>query len=244
MPPLPTQTILRIAIAGILNRRRSLRADSAGALRSGPPVRLEGREHIPPAGPFLVVMNHYNPPGLPIWWPVMAISLALPEAPHWVMTAAWTYPDGLKRWILGPLSGWAFTRVARVYGFTNMPVMPPRPGEETARAAAVRRVLNYARANPAAVIGLAPEGHSTPTQSLAWPPPGSGRFMLGLAQSLGQILPVGVCSQDGQLTVRFGPAFNLAGIPPQPREMADQQAARCVMDHLARLLPPTLRGEF
>jgi len=241
---LPAVPLLRLAAAGLLGHRRSLRDDARDALRFAPPIRVEGRAGIPAQGPFLVVMNHYNHPKIGVWWPVMALSAALPADPHWVMTAAWTFPGWLGARTLGPLSAWAFRRVANVYGFTNMPVMPPRPHEEAERAAAVRRITQFTRSHPNALVGLAPEGHNTPDLSLGWPPSGSGRFMLNLAERLGRLLPVGVYAEDSQLTVRFGAPFELPPPAVTAREALDRVAAEQVMREIARLLPAAMRGEF
>lgn len=236
--------MIRLAAAGLSGRQRSFRGDCAAALRAVPPIRVEGREHIPSRGPFLAVINHYNAPGIGVWWPVMALSAALPTEPHWVMTLAWTYTDWLRRHTFEPLSAWAFTRVARVYGFTTMPPMPPRPGEEIDRALALRKVFRFIRSNPGAIVGLAPEGHNTPDLSLGWPPPGGGKFMLRLAQRLGRVLPAGTFLEEGELVVRFGPPFCLALPPGSDPAEVDRLGARIVMEHIAPLVPEWMQGEF
>ena len=241
---LPAGLVFRLAVVGILGRQRSFREDAAIALPSAPPIRLESVENIPRVGPFLVVMNHYNHPGIGVWWPVLVLSAVLPVEPHWVMTAAWTYSGWLRRNTLGPLTAWAFRRVARVYGFTNMPVMPPRVHEVADRTEAVRQVMRYARFHPLGVVGLAPEGHNTPDLSLGWPPAGSGRFMLGLAEKLGKVVPVGACWENEQLTLRVGPGFEFITSPVDTREQIDRSAARLVMEHIAALVPDRMRGEF
>lgn len=205
---------------------------------------MEGRECIPSAGPYLVVLNHYNHSQIGIWWPVLALSILLPEAPHWVMTSAWTYSDWFRSHTLEPLTAWAFTRVARVYGFTNMPVMPPRAHEVTERAAAIRKVFEHVRSHPGTIVGLTPEGHNSPGFRLGWPPPGSGRFMLRLAERLGRVLPAGVSIENQVLTLRFGPPFCPQPPPVTAREETDRLVARQVMEHIAALVPAGMRGEF
>jgi hypothetical protein len=241
---LPPGIVLRLAAAGVLGRKRSLLDDAAVCLRTAPPWRVEGREHIPATGPFLVVVNHFKSPEIGIWWPMMALSTALPKAPNWVMTSGWTYSDWLRRGTLEPLTAWAFARVARVYGLTTMPPMPPRAHEVMDRAAAIRKVIEFIRLNPTAVVGLAPEGQDNPNSSLGWPAPGSGRFILRLAERLGQVLPAGVSIENQELTIRFGPPFCPQQPPSKSREQLDQLIARQVMEHIARLLPAGMRGEF
>jgi hypothetical protein len=115
-----------------------------------------------------VTCNHYTRPGLPAWWLVLTVSASVaacraPEADPeicWTMTADWTFPDtAWKRWLLTPVTRWAFSRVAQVYSFLPMPAMPPSPGQEKARALAVLRVLRLARqlAHQGGMIGLGRE---------------------------------------------------------------------------------------
>ncbi len=236
--------VLRLAAAGFTNRNRSFRVDARSALRSAPSYLMEGAELIPPAGPFLLVINHFNHPRIPIWWPVLLLSASMPGDIHWVMTAAWTYSGWLSRKTLGPLSAWAFARIARVYGFTNIPVMPPRPGEEELRAAAVRRVMQQAQSQPRGIIGLAPEGHNTPDLSLGWPPPGSGRFLYALSRKLHRVLPVGICNDENQLVLRIGPPFEISSSSTESRPELDRLIGRQVMGHIACLLPARMRGDF
>jgi hypothetical protein len=102
-------------------------------------LKVQGRTHLPAQGPFLLVTNHYTRPGFGVWWTGLALSATLPMELHWIITAGWTGTP------LEPLSRWLLRRVAQVYGLTAMPPMPPNPEEEAERAAAVRRVVAYAR---------------------------------------------------------------------------------------------------
>ena len=118
-------------------RPRSFARDAQVAVRElRPGLEVLGGEHVPPRGPCLVACNHYSRPGFDAWWLALAITAAVaahraPDADpevHWVMTAAWTFPEsGWRHRILTPLTRWAFGRVARVYGFVTMPPMPPTP---------------------------------------------------------------------------------------------------------------------
>jgi hypothetical protein len=150
----------------------------------------------------------------------------------------------MARWALRPASRWALQRLARVYGFTAMPPMPPDPADVAARAAAVRRVLAYARRAPRPVIGLAPEGRDYPGGVLGAPPPGAGRFILQLAAHGLEIAPVGVYEADGGLVVSFGPRFRLGAGEGLAAEARDLAASRPVMRAIAAQLPVYLRGDY
>lgn len=229
-------------------RPRSFARDSALAVTgANPPLQVLGANHIPPIGPCLVVCNHYGRPGFATWWLTLSIQAAVaarrrPGADpqiHWVMTTAWTYPPG--SWqdrIVTPLTRWAFSRVAQVYGFVSMPPMPPHPFEVEARAAAVLKTVRLARqaAGNGGMVGLAPQGGDVVT-CLAPPPPGAGEFVALLAGAGLPVLPVAVVEHAGRLRLSFGPAF-VPEIPPR-HAGRDELVSDQVMAALARLLPLT-----
>ncbi len=239
-------TAFTIARAVLSLEQRSFHADAlALAQRLKPPLQIHGNEALPACGPRLIVVNHYSRPGFPSWWIAIALSAAFPQDIHWVMTAAWVFPgQPVKAVALTPLTRWIFRRIARVYGFTTMPPMPPRSHEAADRARAVREVLGTIRREPEAVIGLAPEGGDSGPGGLSFPPPGAGRFLYHLAASGLAFIPAGVYETGDELHVRFGQPYRLALPPGLTRKDLDFQAIHVVMRSIARLLPPDLQGEF
>lgn len=226
-------------------RRRSFRSDArAFVSRLRPPLRVLGRAHVLRDGPALLTINHYARPGFQAYWLALAVSATVPVDVYWSMTAAWTYPDWLRAHTVTPLTRWLFRRLARAYGFTTMPPMPPDPRDVVARAEAVRRVLAYARLTLRPVIGLAPEGADAPGGVLAAPPPGVGRFMLHLAQRGMPVVPVAGFESEGAFCLRFGPCYPLQVPSGTPAPMRDAQASQIVMQHIAALLPARLRGAY
>lgn len=252
----PTYALSPTVVLGVLgavltDRQRSFRRDACACVaRLRPPLHVEGAQHVPQRGPALLTVNHYARPGFQAWWLALGISSVVPVEVHWVMTAAWTYPDALRSRTLTPLSRWLFGRLARVYGFTPMPPMPTwgtdalDPAELAERAAAVRRVLTWARQTPSPVLALAPEGRDAPGGVLTMPPPGSGRFMLHLANLGFQAVPIGAFERDGMFCLHFGPPYALAVPPDLPAPARDRAACEMVMSHIARQLPDSLRGGF
>jgi len=243
--PFPWRTVLRLIYAISRSQRRSFYQDARSCvLELLPPLRIIGNELIPSSGSHLVTVNHYARPGFQAWWLALAVSSVIPAEIHWVITSAWTFPDRLRSRLLTPLTRWTFSRIAGVYGFTNMPPMPPQPDELEDRARAVRRVLAYARRAPSPWIGLAPEGRDAPGGVLQWPLPGTGRFMLQLANLGLAILPAGIYEAGGCLCLDFGKAYRLK-VPAElnPRER-DDMAAEIVMSRIAFHLPDTLRGVY
>ena len=226
---------------------RSFARDAQTAVAGlSPAPTVVGTEHIPRRGPCLVTCNHYSRPGVGAWWLALAAtaSIAAQRVPgaspevHWVMTAAWIFPEGgWRRRVLTPLTRWAFGRVARVYGFVTMPPMPPDPHQVEARAMAVLRTVRLARrlVQEGGMMGLAPEGRDVP-DGLGQPPPGVGKFITLLVRTGLPVLPVGISELDGRLCISFGPPF-VPDMPPDRTER-DRVVARQVMAAIAQQLPP------
>ena len=241
----PPSVVLGLAAGVFFGGRRSFRRDGQACLaRLDPPLRLLGRENLPASGPALITFNHYYRPGFDAWWMALAIDAVMPEEVHFVMTGELTYPGVWYAPLGMAASRWLLRRLGRVYGFTTMPPMPPRPRDLEARARSVRAVLAYARAHPQALLGLAPEGGDQPGGRLNWPPSGAGRFLSLLAEDGRPILPVGAYEEDGSFCLSVGETYRLELPARGSREGCDRLAARLVMQKIALLLPAHLRGEF
>ena len=240
---------LRLApglLANVLfSGRRSFRSDGLACMeRLKPPLQVLGAEHIPPVGPCLITFNHYYRPGFNAWWMALALSATVPADIHYIMTGELTYPG---KWY-APLgmagSRWLLKRFSRIYGFTSMPPMPPRPQDVKSRAFAVRQALSFARNHPQAFIGLAPEGGDQPGGRLNRPPSGAGRFILLLAELEFPLLPLACYEEQGSLCLRFGEPYTLTVPAALPADQKDRLSAGMVMQAIAPLLPGRLRGEF
>ena len=225
--------------------RRSFRRDAqACAERILPPLRVLGEENIPHCGPCLITFNHYYRPGFNAWWMALALAATVPIDIHFVMTGELTFPG---KWY-APLgmagSRWLLSRFGKIYGFTTMPPMPPRPKDVHARVQSVRRALAFARTHPQAILGLAPEGGDQPGGRLNWPAAGAGRFISLLTDSRSIIIPVGAYEENGVFCLNFGQAYPLhipAGLSADEK---DHRVAEITMQAIAQQLPLRLRGEF
>jgi 1-acyl-sn-glycerol-3-phosphate acyltransferase len=225
--------------------QRSFRCDGLACVgRINPPLRLLGEENIPQGGPCLITFNHYYRPGFNAWWMALAIAATVPVDIHFVMTGELTFPG---KWY-APLgmagSRWLLKRFSRLYGFTAMPPMPPRPEDVMARAGSVRATLAYARSHPQAILGLAPEGGDQPGGVVKMPPSGAGRFILLLAEQGFPLLPVGCFEESGAFCLRFGTPYPLQIPRRLGADEKNRQAAKVVMSAIAAQLPERLRGEF
>ncbi|MGD0611876.1 MAG: 1-acyl-sn-glycerol-3-phosphate acyltransferase [Anaerolineales bacterium] len=241
----PPWTVLGLAANVLFGRRRSFRADGQACLaRLEPPLRLLDAENIPTAGPCLITFNHYYRPGFDAWWMALAIAATAPVDVHFIMTSELTYPGKWYAPLGKSLSRALLRRLSKVYGFTSMPPMPPRPEDVQARARSVRAALAYANEHPQAILGLAPEGGDQPGGVLNWPPSGAGRFLALLGGAGFPILPVGTYEEAGEFCLHFGKPLQLHLPGGVTNEERDRAAARIVMAAIARLVPPRLRGEF
>jgi len=243
--PSLTPTTAQLALTLVAGRRRSFRKDAQEFVgRLSPPLRAEGHKPPLPLGGRVILANHYRSPGFRAWWIALALTAVLDEDIHWVMTAAWTYPDPLRSRLLTPLTRQFFRRLARTYGFSLMPPMPPAPHEAAARASAVREVLRYVAGHPQPVIGLVPEGGDSPGGDLGPPPPGVGRFISLLASRGLELLPAGVFEADGALCVHIGAPIAGSVVAEGAPEARDRQSAGRVMRAIASCLPERLRGSY
>jgi hypothetical protein len=237
-------------VAGLVSdflfmRERSFRRDAQRCIgQLEPSLSVTGTENIPPGGPCLITFNHYYRAGFNAWWMALALAATVPVDIHFVMTGELTYPG---KWY-APLgmagSRWLLKRFSRIYGFTSMPPMPPRPKDLEGRARSIRALLTFAKSNPQAVLGLAPEGGDQPGGVVTWPPAGAGRFVLLLANQGFPILPIGCFEEAGTFCLHFGEAYALEVPDGQSNKEKDYAAARTVMQKIACLVPERLRGEF
>jgi hypothetical protein len=241
----PPFGFLRLAVNVFFGGRRSFRRDGLECIRRlKPSLQVLGAENIPHDGPCLITFNHYYRPGFNAWWMALGIASLLPVDMHWVMTGELTFPGKWYARLGMAGSRWLLWRLSRIYGFTTMPPMPPRPGDVEKRARAVRETLSHARTHPRAILGLAPEGGDQPGGVLTMPPSGAGRFIFLLAEQGFPLLPVGCYEETGKFCLSFGSPYRLQvsrGLGPDEK---DRQAALTIMSAIAAQLPERLRGEF
>jgi 1-acyl-sn-glycerol-3-phosphate acyltransferase len=229
----------------LFKRSHSFRQDGLACIgQLKPRLQVFGAEAIPQNGPCILAFNHYFRPGFNAWWMALALAATIPVEVHFVMTGELTFPG---KWYapLGMVgSRWLLKRFSRIYGFTSMPPMPPRPKDVKERARSVRRVLAFARSHPQAILGLAPEGGDQPGGLLNMPPPGAGRFVLLLVEQGFPLLPVGCFEEAGAFCLHFGEAYQLKIPGGLTSKEKDGAAAKAVMQKIALQLPERLRGEF
>lgn len=241
----PADLFPRVALDLLLARRRSFRSDAIACIQNlKPPLRVLGTENIPRHGPCVLTVNHYHRPGFGAQWFALAMAAMVPVDIHWIITAE--FGDWRERYGSpgARASRMLLRRIARIYGFTTMPPMPPRPQDVEARAVSVRAVLEYVRARREPILGLAPEGYDPPSRVLTRPAPGLGRFGLLLARAGLGFVPVGAYEADGFFHLHFGERYELMVRSGLSTDEKDTLATETIMKNIARLLPLHLRGEF
>ncbi len=238
------------AVDMVLGRRRSFYRDSETTLRGvRPPPRVEGDEHIPSEGAFVIVANHYERPGLNMHFAGVLVSWAVgrrrPRAPeiHWIITSQWfgrrlgilPVPDAFWRW--------TFRRVARMYDFV---VMPRETEKVMGRAAALRQAMAYALGRgcrPGEPLGLMPEALGKGV--LIEAQPDVGLFLKALSDRGLPLLPVGLREhEDGALVASFGPPFRPSAAESRDAAEVDRLAREEVMVAIGRLLPRAYWGFY
>ena len=229
----------------LLLRKRDFHQDAQACITHlKPPLKIIGSENIPPCGPCVVAVNHYHREGFGAQWIPLAIASVIPVNMHWIMTGEFMYQGKWYETIGAVGSRILLKRIAYIYGFTNMPPMPPREKDAAARAASVRAVLEYVKHAEIPIVGLAPEGYDPPEGILARPARGLGRFGLLLSRAGLKFAPVGAYEAEGILQIQFGERYELSVPHTLSSDEKDDQASQIIMENIARLLPLHLRGEF
>lgn len=246
---IPVRWIVAMARDMALGRRRSLRADCALAVRSLPRrPKIEGLEHVPREGAFVVVFNHYQRRDL---WIGFCCGL--------LCDTLWGVRDDLRcrliitdRALLDgatvPLTQAIFARAARVWDLIL--VTPPDTLDadaDSARRHALRTCIEALRGEQGRSTSLivSPEGVRGNTRGLKPATPGAGRSLLALSATGAPLLPAAVFEEPGgALHLRIGPVWHPAPPRDLPKARLDAWAGDDAMRHVAALLPEPLRGAY
>lgn len=242
----PRRDLALFGIGLLIGRRRSFSKDAALLLQANPhPRRVEGLEHVPREGPFVLVMNHFSRPGLRPYHCAMMVTRWVEEAGA-AADIRWAFTSEYRGRRIGPvpiplpLIRWVFRRVAKVYGFV---IIPRREEMVAGRAAALRQLIRLLDRGHA--VGLTPEGaEAGATGRLVVPPAGSGRFLLALTRGRTPLLPVGLFEEDSVFVARFGEPFRLVAPAAASESVQDDVARTEVMTRIGLLLPPSYHGAY
>jgi hypothetical protein len=242
--PFLNATTMTMAWSYLFGRRRNFHSDAVTLVSSiQPPMIVKGA--LPPTSDqgYVITVNHYWRPGFNAMWIGMTISATIPQSIHWAMTSAWIYPDLFRSITITPLSRWFLRKIAKSYGFTLMPPMPPHPQDVQGRTGAVRSLLRYIQSTIKPIVAIAPEGADTGGGCLTTPPNGFGRMLFLFLERGLSLVPCGLYEENGHLYLHFGEPLkpSIEGISRQEREGA---LISLIMRAIASCLPERLRGLY
>ena len=221
----------------VLRRRRHPGVDALDMLSGAPRPRVEGIERMPASGPCVLAMNHYERPGLRVWWGVALVTAAVwrrrGDPPmRWLMTDRFEGFRAVVRWP-DAIMAWLLDRIAWAYDY----LLVAKPdGDASPRALVLREARRALR--DGRVVGVTPEAASGSGPELAAAWPGSGAALAWLSGGSVPIVPVAFFEDDeARLVARVGEPFTLD-------RTGDEEGAAAVMGAIAALLPPELRGVY
>jgi hypothetical protein len=243
----PWSFIVRWLLTAAALRRRDAGRDGCTLLERVRPVpRVLGSEWIPARDPFVLVMNHYERPGLRVWWPALLVSCALRRARGEEPAVRWLIADRFYGVRAGPvrlpdaLPALLLRLIAVRYGL----ILVPREAARTGGRA--RSVLEAARAlrkggPQARPVGITPEGERAHGRVLGEPSANAGFAIALLSGGETPVLPVGVYEDAaGALVARFGAPW----VPGANGSRSREAFTADVMGRIAALLPSELRGPY
>jgi 1-acyl-sn-glycerol-3-phosphate acyltransferase len=203
-----------------------------------PPVALSGEKHLPIQGPYIVVANHLNGPGVWVGLPAALIAASIgdrsPTAPIRVVgVAAYRDFQVLQVPISPAITELVFKRFYNVFGIIRMPHITEGA---TRRSGAVRQILAALRAGD--VVILFPEGRNVHNFVMRRFQPGVGDLIRLAAKSGVPVIPAAIAPRHGSFTVSFLPAFEVSG--NANGKHIEQSLGMTVAAHL----PAVLRGPF
>ncbi len=230
-------------VSAILGRPRSFADDTRQVLTSwhsykvlGELPDIKSNDHG-----WLITINHYTRPGFDVWWNAFVASAYFPAEIRWITTTALESDNPFHKAFFTPLTRWFLQRLGKVYGFFQMPAMPPKPEENMKRALSIRSILGAIRESKYSVIGFAPEGTDWNDGKLMRPFPGTGRFLASLANEKLTFLPVGTYEEEGTFIVKIGTPYKLRIDRTLSHQEQDAAAIDIVMDRIAACRPPAMR---
>lgn len=189
-------------------------------------LEVRGLEHVPDAGPYLLIVNHLH------WLDAPVLMVGFPYR-AWVFAAA----KRERHWFFGPM-------------FRSLDAIFVRRGEVDRRA--LRKALEVLEGG--GVLGVAPEGTRSPTGALQQGRSGAAFMAIRTGTRLvpavitGQkgVFPLWRGFARAPVLVRFGPPFDPPPVLAEGKvNAADARAFTAeIMYRLAALLPPQYRGEY
>lgn len=187
-------------------------------------LQVEGREHIPEKGPFLLVSNHLH------WLDPPLLAAAFPHRPYVFAAEKWE-----KHWFLGPFLG-------------SLEAIFVQRGEVDRKA--LRQALAVLKGG--GVLGLAPEGTRSKTGALQRGRSGAAymAYRTGVpllpvvATGQEKVFPSLLRLRRATVRVVYGPTFEPPPVEGKASAREVHAFSQEIMYRLAVLLPPEYRGVY
>lgn len=217
--------------------RRSIAYDATDVLnRHTPRPIIQGVEHIPATGAFLIVANHHDRPDMWIGWVGALITEAVNQVRPARTPIRIMVTDAQRITLFGrertiPLSRWFLGRVAR---FWEMLPIAANPGDTTHHAATLRQALGVLRQG--LPVLFFPEGERGNAYALIEALPGTGTF-IALASRRAVILPCAFWEDGEQLHGQIAPPITIS-------QRDDAAVREQVMTAIGRMLPSSMWGAY
>lgn len=237
---IPWRVWLDVLGASVFSATRSPHSDGKRIWDSlRPPAILTGAEHLPAEGPYVVVANHFNGPGIWVGLPAALIAYAVgmrtpAAAIRGVGVAA--YRDYRLAGVI-PIPEVVTSSVfARFYGVYDIILMPPKLDGPRARSAGVRRILGALRCGD--VVILFPEGQNVVNFTMRTLQPGVGHLLRLAAKLRAAVVPAAVAHSAGAIMLSFGPPIEFS------HRAGREEIESLIGSRIARMLPAVQQGAY
>ncbi len=243
---LPRRWILDMGRALLFKAPRSIVEDSRLAVEVLPkPPCIEGVEHIPLEGSFVLVSNYYQRLDLWIGWSGALLIDAIAQRRRITVRYVTTDRARIGQFTI-PGTRWLIERVAAVWGLVL--VTPPallQRRTEGQRYALLRMLRMLQRDEGQGVcFAMMPEGDEGTASGLNEAMPGSSRALYALSSRGLPLLPAAVWEEDGRLHAHFGEPLPKSQLLITNANELDACVRTLMMRRIAALLPPMLRGKY
>jgi 1-acyl-sn-glycerol-3-phosphate acyltransferase len=237
---IPAHVWVDVVGSAVLGLRRSPARDAARVwTATRPPVALTGIENLPEAGPYVIIANHMNGPGVWVGFTAALITAVVERAsPGAVIRTVGVaaYRDFRLFGVIAvpdAVTAFVFERFYRVYGVINMPYSAA--GTE-ARGGGVRRILKSVKDSD--VVILFPEGGNVSDFRMKAIQSGVGDLFRMLSRWKVPIVPISVFPEGDTFSVSVGRQLQIS------ESTEATEIEQCAGYSIATMLPPELRGPF
>ncbi len=234
----PLRMFLSVSSSIFFGRpRRSIARDATEVLDSHTPRPIiNGLEHIPRDGAFVIVANHHHRRNMWIGWVGALVTEAVnglrpARTPIRIVATSGQRMRWRNRELTIPLSDWLLGRVVQ---FWQMIPIPADPADTIGQATALKMTLRLLKEG--LPVLFFPEGARGSANTLVEALPGTGTF-LALASRRAVILPCGIWEDGEQLRAQIAPPITLL-------DGDDATIREEVMCAIGRLLPGSMHGPY